>query len=79
MYTTKPSILETPLMKKTSKPSSTPPSEQQSKKQETPAETPARQLREDLVVSGLTVREMELHTDTTQYEVSFVPRRKNKK
>ena len=79
MYTTKPSILETPLMKKTSKPFSTPPSEQQSKKQETPAETSARQLREDLVVSGLTVRETELHTDTTQYEVSFVPRRKNKK
>ena len=66
-------------MKKTSKPSSTPPSEQQSKRQETPAETPTRQLREDLVVSGLTVREMELPTATTQYEVSFVPRRKNKK
>ena len=79
MYATKPSILETPLMKKTSKPSSTSPSEQQSKKQETPAETSARQLTKALVTSGFTVREMEQPTDTTQYEVSFVPRRKNKK
>ena len=66
-------------MTKTSKPSSTPPSKRQSTKQETPSEISARQLTEDLIASGLTVREMELHTDTTQYEVSFVPRRKNKK
>jgi hypothetical protein len=52
--------------------------EPQSDEPENPLEAGARQLREDLRASGLTVTEMEEPTDTTKYDVTFVPRRKTK-
>ena len=49
-------------------------SERKSKKQEHPLAKMQRELMKDLADSGLTVGVMEPPTDTTRYEVTFVPR-----